>query len=95
MKITIEFKPQFFWFGVFPERKPDAGSSLYALSRQLYKEELHIWICLLPCLPVHIVYRLKYRKKKEAVSKPTSKEIWEWAAEVSAAQSDDTGEPPE
>ena len=65
MKVTIEFKPRFFWFGVFPERKPDAGYSLYALSRRLYKSELHIWICLLPCFPIHIVWRAKYRGGKK------------------------------
>ena len=140
----MEFKLQDFWISVFPERKPDAGSSLYALSRQLYREELHIWICILPCLPIHIVWRAKYRKEKDDKKiinwirwrlwsfrerenlkkievirkaghshhcacrqvwgdgacncsfklmgthnkscKPTKKEIWEWAAKVSAAQ---------
>jgi hypothetical protein len=40
MKIRIEFKLQDMWIGVYWQKK-------YAC--------LHIWICLVPCFPIHII----------------------------------------
>ena len=42
MRIRLEFKPQDCWIG------------LYWKSNILY---CHVWICLLPMLPVHVVLK--------------------------------------
>ena len=39
MKITLEYKIQDFWIGLFWQTK--AG-------------KLHIYVCLIPCFPIHI-----------------------------------------
>lgn len=39
MSIRLEFKLEDFWMGVFWKRDAHA---------------LHIWICLVPCLPFHV-----------------------------------------
>jgi hypothetical protein len=39
----LEFNPQDLWFGVFWRSGRDAGS-----------HTLDLWVCLLPCLPLHI-----------------------------------------
>ena len=42
MKIRIEFKKEDLWVGVF-YKKPHR-----------YWDDWHVWICLLPCFPIHI-----------------------------------------
>lgn len=39
MKITLELKLADMWVGAFFKRSGDV---------------LHVWICLLPCLPIHL-----------------------------------------
>lgn len=39
MKIKLEFKLADAWIGAFWARKDNV---------------LHVWICLLPCLPIHV-----------------------------------------
>lgn len=48
MKVYLEFKPEDLWIGVFWRR------------RRLWEElqggaTLDVWICLVPCFPIHIV----------------------------------------
>lgn len=38
--LNLEFKLADCWVGVFWQRKAD---------------ELHIWICLIPCFPIHLI----------------------------------------
>jgi hypothetical protein len=45
VKVRIEFKLQDMWVGVFWKRDVDFITDL---------RELNIWICLIPCLPIHI-----------------------------------------
>ncbi len=48
MQIKLEFKKEYFWIGVHWER---------SIREILYKlqSRLDIWICVLPCFPIHIV----------------------------------------
>ncbi len=59
MKICVEFKPQDCWVGVFwrrsvvrREHRPKEGRKgrLFVVSCP----RLDVWICVLPCLPMHI-----------------------------------------
>jgi hypothetical protein len=43
----FEFKPADCWIGVFWSRGEDEPPSL-----------LHVWVCLLPMLPLHLVYQI-------------------------------------
>ena len=49
MEIKIEFKLEDFWIGVFWKREP-RWDELRFLGK-----DLHIWICIIPCLPIHII----------------------------------------
>jgi hypothetical protein len=55
MNIRLEFKPQDCWVGAFWRKETlwEYGSygDGYAVN------EYHIWLCLLPCLPIHIWWR--------------------------------------
>jgi len=43
MKISIEFKPQDFWVGAYWERLGN---------------KQHLWVCLLPMIPIHLVWEV-------------------------------------
>ena len=47
MKIKVEFKLQDFWIGGFWKIEEEFGQG----ESIAY---LHIWICLIPCFPIHI-----------------------------------------
>ena len=47
MKIRLEFKPQDLWVGVFWKRGDEAAGS---------RKSMDIWICLVPMLPIHLIY---------------------------------------
>jgi hypothetical protein len=49
MEIKIEFKLEDFWIGAFWKREP-RWDELRFLGK-----DLHIWICIIPCLPIHII----------------------------------------
>ena len=56
MRIRIEFQPRNCWIGVFPRRtvehrlhRPREGRPFIAS-----RPRLDVWICVLPCLPLHI-----------------------------------------
>jgi len=42
LQVRLEFKLADLWVGAFWARRNDG---------------LHVWICLLPCLPIHIVLK--------------------------------------
>lgn len=48
IKIKLEFKLEDFWIGVFWKRKPRWEELRYV------GKDLHIWICIIPCFPIHI-----------------------------------------
>jgi hypothetical protein len=47
LNVRLEWKPADLWIGVYWKVKHYVGRPPAA--------SLHIWICLLPCLPIHIV----------------------------------------
>lgn len=59
MKVEVEFKLQDFWIGVFWKMtERDSKELVYSQKHNgnIYVPEkfLDIWICLIPCLPIHI-----------------------------------------
>lgn len=58
--IAIEFKLTAIWIGVGWHYK----TANYWTLRGHCIEELHLWICLLPCLPLHFVGASKYEEKE-------------------------------
>jgi hypothetical protein len=44
LSVRLEFKLEDFWIGVFWKRSQVAT---------------HVWICLLPCLPIHLTISAK------------------------------------
>lgn len=47
-KVRLEYKLADFWIGVFPKKTP-----LFNLET-MDSYNLDIWICLIPCFPIHI-----------------------------------------
>ena len=55
--IALEFKLADLWIGVFWDvRRCDYGSILGHVTK-----ELHVWVCLVPCLPIHLIKSWEYR----------------------------------
>ena len=52
MKITLEFKFEDFWVGGFWKKEKEHGQG------ETF-ERFQIWICLLPCFPIHITTQWK------------------------------------
>lgn len=50
MKIRIEFKPQDLWIGAYWENRLARREDIL----HGYADAFHLWICLLPMLPIHI-----------------------------------------
>lgn len=52
-KVRIEFKLADFWIGAFwsTEYLDKLPPVLVAQERKAY----HLWVCLLPCLPIHFI----------------------------------------
>ena len=75
MKIKLEFKWQDLWIGVYPEKKlllsfsemkiaPD-GIRRYLDTIRTW--ERHIWICIVPCLPIHIWWEIDPKEGRRGV----------------------------
>lgn len=71
MRIRFEFKPRYCWIGVYLRRtvehrmhRPKDGRALVVSCPQL-----DVWICVVPCLPLHIT-----RLGKE------TRESFDWAS---------------
>lgn len=47
MNLRVEWKPVDFWVGLYTEerRRPGDGLCVY---------ERHVWVCVLPMIPIHI-----------------------------------------
>jgi len=53
-RIALEFKIQDLWIGVFWDKSAEVvpqGKPTFALP---VCDRLDIWICLIPCLPIHL-----------------------------------------
>ena len=60
IKARFEFKVQDLWIGVFWRRQQtqricDEDQGDNAIWRPRIAERLDVWLCLLPCIPFHIV----------------------------------------
>ena len=59
MKVRLEFKPQNLWISVYWEVRGhkyvygEVTSPLFDI-----KKALHIWICIIPMLPIHVIIPL-------------------------------------
>ncbi len=51
MRIRLEFVPQDCWIGVYWKWYPPYSNST---CRNDYWNYLEVWICLVPCFPIHI-----------------------------------------
>jgi hypothetical protein len=54
--IAIDFKLADLWIGAFWDHR----SANYSTLRGHCIEEFHLWICLLPCFPIHYVAGSRY-----------------------------------
>lgn len=54
LNVQLEWKPQDLWIGIFWRRDP------YAVEQPLAFRRYDIWLCLLPCLPLHFTW---YRER--------------------------------
>jgi len=52
MKITFEFKLQDFYIGLFWKQEKCFGQGEFI-------KRYHIWVCLIPCFPIHLTTRWK------------------------------------
>jgi len=57
--IALEWKLADLWIGVFWQRKQ---ANYHTIDGRIV-EDLHIWICLLPCLPVHIIIAKTFKNE--------------------------------
>lgn len=54
MWMRLEFKPQDLWVGAYWEHRP--GRQITPSIPDWRWRDLHIWLCLLPMLPLHLVF---------------------------------------
>lgn len=65
MKIRLELKWQDKWIGVYDKKKLEItfGDMEFSYTGIFYKVirtwYQHIWICFVPCLPIHIWWEIK------------------------------------
>ena len=52
--LAIEFKLQDFWIGVFWDYK----KADYSVAGFHCTQDFHLWICLIPCFPIHYIKAL-------------------------------------
>jgi hypothetical protein len=57
-RVKVEFKKEDFWIGVFWKR----SSNVLRKSNDEYWKtyELHIWVCVIPMLPLHLTRYDRY-----------------------------------
>jgi hypothetical protein len=56
--ITLECHPEDCWVGAFWERR----QTRYRTWQGVVKAELHVWVCLVPCFPLHIIHTTGLRR---------------------------------
>lgn len=59
LKIKLEFKLEDLWIGVFWKSHYSFLQSVYNLKTKTWSEKRNwistdIWVCLVPCVPIHI-----------------------------------------
>lgn len=56
MKAAVEFKVEDLWIGLYWRRmrSPLCGLTAGKRYRLVDRERVDVWICVLPCLPVHL-----------------------------------------
>jgi len=59
MKIKLELKWNDLWVGAYWKNKE---LSFRPGRWTIFKKERHIWICIFPCLPIHIWYEIKKKR---------------------------------
>lgn len=55
MKIRLELKWADLWIGKY-HKLIVQKSHTYPF--EILKKELHIWICIIPCVPIHLIFKL-------------------------------------
>ena len=68
IKARLEFKLADLWIGVFWSRRtghwiPSADRKTGMLAAKRSMEVLHVWICFVPCLPLHVQITWGYREE--------------------------------
>lgn len=58
MKVKIEFKPQDLWIGCYWKKVPSWKKEYYGDLRV----KLDIWICLVPIIPIHLLFGSKDKR---------------------------------
>jgi hypothetical protein len=56
--ITLECHPKDCWVGTYWERK----QARYRTGKGMVTAELHVWICLVPCFPLHVIHTTGLRR---------------------------------
>ena len=72
MNIKLELKWQDLWIGIFhkQELKIEIGGMImyFPMQYEVIKTmEQHIWICLIPCLPIHIWWEISKSEGRSGV----------------------------
>ena len=58
--IAIEFKPQDCWIGIYWTTKDVRA---YSIVGGLVVAEWHLWVCIIPCVPVHFIRAIMERRE--------------------------------
>lgn len=70
MNWRLEYKPEDKWIGVYHKKKIvisfgdmtfSYAGIYYPVIRTLYQ---HVWICIIPCLPIHLWWKIKNENKR-------------------------------
>ena len=69
MKIRVEFKLEDFWIGVYWRQTPQTSYDYFNETEHLIGWQYDVWVCLLPCLPVHITWERVIRKNTHSAEK--------------------------
>jgi hypothetical protein len=56
--ITLECHPADCWVGAFWERR----QTRYRTGQGMVTAELHVWVCLVPCFPLHVIHTTGLRR---------------------------------
>lgn len=54
---TFEYKLEDFWIGAFWKVESDPKYRLF--------DRLDVWICLIPCFPLHLMFYYNFRQQLE------------------------------
>ena len=56
--VGVEWKPADLWVGAYWDRR---RISYVLEGAGTVTEEFHLWVCLLPCLPIHVCIPRRFR----------------------------------